>query len=258
MADDLREGAAPGAWEPPLKFEERLKTLVPPAMRIAYLHRKNLRRGESELGLVPFLANRERVSVDVGANQGVYAYAMLPHSRAVHAFEPNPKLFRMLSAWATDRCVLHREALSNASGAAELLIPRGHGGGFSNQGASLSAVKVSGDHRKVPVRAVRFDDLGIAGVGFMKIDVEGFELQVLEGAAETLRRDRPNLLVEMEERHTGTPLPQMVRTVCAYGYDAFALVGGALTPFARLDVEARHRNPARPGDYVFNFIFLPA
>ena len=250
--------AQPGDWEPPLKFEERLKALVPPSARIAYLHAKNLRKGEAELALVPFLANRERISVDVGANQGVYAYAMLPHSRAVHAFEPNPKLFRMLSAWASARCVLHREALSNASGAAELLIPRGHSGGFSNQGASLSAVKVSGDHRKVSVQAVRLDDLALGDIGFMKVDVEGFELQVLEGAAETLRRDRPNLLIEMEERHTGMALPDMVRTVCAYGYDAFALVDGTLTPFGRMDVEARHRKPARPGDYVFNFIFLPA
>ncbi|HEY3948490.1 FkbM family methyltransferase [Phenylobacterium sp.] len=244
-------------WEPPLKFEERLKALVPPAARIAYLHRKRLRKGEAELRLVAFLADRARVSIDVGANQGVYAYALLPHSRQVHAFEPNPKLFRMLRAWAKARTgvVLHAEALGDVSGPADLLVPMG-GRGFSNQGASLSAVKVSGEHRKLTVQAARLDDLGIEGVGFIKIDVEGFELQVLAGAAATLARDRPNLLVEMEERHTGRPLPQMVAAVTAHGYDALALVDGVLTPFARLDL-ARHHGDPWSEHYVNNLIFLP-
>ena len=246
-----------GAWEPPLKFEERLKALLPPLARIAYLHRRNLRSGEPELRLVSILADRNRVSVDVGANKGVYSYALLAHSQSVHAFEPNPKLFRVLSGWAKGRVVLHPEALGNVSGLADLLIPRSENG-FSNQGASLSATKVSGDHRKLVVRALQFDDLGIGNVGFMKIDVEGFELEVLEGAANTLRRDRPNLLIEMEEAHTKTPLSAMVEKVTAYGYDCFALVRGTLTPFSRLDQEKHHRNPACREDYVFNFIFLPA
>lgn len=245
------------AWEPPLKFEEHLKRMLPPRARIAYLHDRNLRKGEPELRLVPILADKRRVSIDVGANKGVYSYALLPHSKAVHAFEPNPKLFRVLSDWARGQVELHPEALSNVSEVADLLVPRS-ANGFSNQGASLSATKVSGDHRKLPVRAVRFDDLGIGDVGFMKIDVEGFEREVLEGAAETLRRDRPNLLIEMEEAHTHVPISDMVATVMGYGYNCFALVRGTLTPFARLDPEAHHRRPASREDYVFNFIFLPS
>ena len=47
----------------------------------------------------------------------------------------------------------------------------------------------------------RLDDLALGDVGFVKIDVEGHELAVLRGAAETLQRNRPPLLVEAEERH---------------------------------------------------------
>ncbi|MDB5467116.1 MAG: FkbM family methyltransferase [Phenylobacterium sp.] len=243
-------------WEPPLKFEERLKALLPPRARIAYLYNRNLRNGEPELHLISVLSDKRRVSIDVGANKGVYSYALRPHSKAVHAFEPNPKLFRVLRSWAHGQVELHPEALSNVSETADLLVPRSENG-FSNQGASLSATKVSGDHRKLAVRAVRFDDLGIRDVGFMKIDVEGFEREVLEGAADTLRRDRPNLLIEMEEAHTKVPITDMVGTVTAYGYSCFALVRGTLTPFARLDPEKHHRSPACREDYVFNFIFLP-
>ena len=239
-----------------MKLEERLKALLPPLVRIRYLYRHNLRSGEAELGLIPFLADRRRVSIDVGANKGVYAYALMPYSQAVHAFEPNPKLFRMLSSWGKGRVVLHTEALSNATGEATLRVPFS-AKGYSNQGASLSAVKVSGSHGEVPIKAVRLDDMGITNVGFIKIDVEGFEKEVLEGAAETLRRDRPTLLIELEEVHTKTPLAEMVAGVNAYGYSCFVLSHGALTPFDQIDVVARHSKPARREDYLFNFIFLP-
>jgi len=244
-------------WEPSHTLRERLKGLLPPDLRIRYLYRRALRAGESEIGLVRYLADPRRVSIDVGANKGIYSYAMLRHSASVHAFEPNPKLFRMLASWATNKVTLHQVALSNESGSANLLVPIGRGGRYSNQGASLSAIKVSGDHGVVRVETRRLDDVAISNVGFIKIDVEGFEQEVLEGAKETLRRDRPNLLVEMEEIHTKTPLADMIDAVCAHGYECIALVRGVLTRFDRIDVTAHHSGPAAPSDYVFNFMFFP-
>jgi len=244
-------------WTPPLTFEERVKAaLVPPQLYIRYLYRKELRRGEQEIRLIPWLADRDRVSLDVGANKGVYSFALLAHGAAVHAFEPNPKLFDVLHSWAKGRATLHRLALSNATGTAELLVPK-RKRGYSNQGASLSATKVSGAHGTLRVETARLDDLGIANVGFIKVDVEGFEQEVLEGARQTLLRDRPNLLIEMEEKHTRASLSEMVSQVCAYGYRCYALRHGTLAPFGRIDIERHHRNPPSRRDYIFNFIFLP-
>jgi FkbM family methyltransferase len=244
-------------WMPPSTLTERLKhRIVPPALYIRYRYAREIRHGEKEIRLVPFLARRDRISLDVGANKGVYAYAMLAHSAAVHAFEPNPKLFAMLQGWAGGRVQLHAVALSSTSGTADLLVPRTTAG-YSNQGASLSSVKVSGAHGTVKVDAVRLDDLVMPPVGFIKIDVEGFELEVLKGAAETIRRDRPNLLIEIEEAHTAAPLPELIAEVCAYGYRCLALRRGTLRVFEQIDVEAHHRKPRSREDYIFNFIFLP-
>jgi len=240
-------------WLPPESIEEKLKRLVVPAgLYIRYLYQKELRKGEPEIRLVPFLASKERISLDIGANKGVYAYALLGHSAAVHGFEPNPKMFRVLESWARDRLALHAIALGDASGTADLLVPRSRHG-YSNQGGSLSQVRMEGETcGVVSVEVARLDDLGIANVGFMKIDVEGFECQVLAGAQETLRRDRPNLLVEIEEWHAKRSLPDMIAEICAYGYRCLVLCRGALMSFEH------YRSHAKAGDgHVFNFIFLP-
>ena len=126
-------------WTPPLNFEEKLKKyLLPPQVYIKRLHAKELRRGEKEIGLVPFLCHPEKTSLDIGANKGVYAYAMLPYSRDVHAFEPNPKMFDILSAWGRDKITTAPIAIGNENGRFDLRIPR-TAAGFSNQGGSLKA-----------------------------------------------------------------------------------------------------------------------
>ncbi|MEX2454759.1 MAG: FkbM family methyltransferase [Rhodospirillaceae bacterium] len=91
----------------------------------------------------------------------------------------------------------------------------------------------------------------------MKIDVEGSELRMLDGARNTIARDRPTLLVEIEEAHTGIPLDESIAYVRAMGYAAYFYDrhGRCLRPYA--DLRTKQRHPAGRGAYVFNFIFLP-
>ncbi|MBR0672349.1 FkbM family methyltransferase [Neoroseomonas soli] len=242
-----------------MNLEERFKAaFIPPRLQLRWLVARERARGERELALVPRLARRDRVSLDIGANRGVWSEVMRRHSAAVHAFEPNPKMFRELARAAGPGVTVHRIALSDRSGTAELLVPRGTRG-YSNQGASLSAGKIgAAEHRAVTVEARRLDDLDLGEIGFIKIDVEGHELAVIEGARETLRRCRPNLIVEIQEVHAGRPIGEALAAVCAHGYAAFALDGGELRPVAEIDLPARH-GPGIPRDrYLFNWVFLPA
>ena len=252
----------PAGWAPPFSLEERLKHMfVPPSLYMTYKAAKERRLGEPEFALIPFLCGRDKTSIDVGANVGVWSWAMARHSKRVHAFEPNPKnlskLRRNLGGLAN--ATIHGVALGDRAGEATLRIPRG-AKGHSNQGASLSRIAV-GDDRAFTALAVeqrRLDDCAISHVGFIKIDVEGFEQAVLDGARETIARDRPNLLMEIEEAHTNIPIDDSVRRVEELGYRCLYLRRGTLTPFSLFDAAADHRNSKAPEDYVFNFIFLPA
>jgi FkbM family methyltransferase len=236
-------------------FEERLKSgLIPGRLYIRYRVLKEKRRGEAELALVPFLADRRRNAIDAGANKGTYAYVIAGCARHVFAYEPNPKMFDVLRRTAAHNVTASPIALSDVSGQATLRVPLGSKG-HSNQRGTLRDLSGADSFTPVKVEARRIDDLDLSDIGFMKIDVEGFEAAVLRGAEKTIDRDRPNLLIEIEEKHTGRPIEESLAAVLRYGYEGLFVKDGAMKSLSLFDPERDHRNPE--GGYVFNFIFLP-
>ena len=232
--------------------------VLPARWTLRYRLWKERRRGEGELSLLPFLCPRGRTALDIGANVGVWTEAMRRCGAHVHAFEPNPKLFAMLRAGAASRGVtLHDVALSDRTGDAVLMVPRSRRG-YSNQGATLSARKI-GDREfgAVTVATGRLDDLDLHDVGFVKIDVEGHEREVIAGAQETIDRCRPTMIVEIEERHTGRPIAEDLTAIGALGYEPYCLIDGVVTAVARVDLDRHHRHASDRRAYVFNWIFLP-
>ena len=246
------------SWSPTSGLEERLKGfLIPPALYIRMRAAKEWRRGERELRLLPLLVDPRRDAVDVGANKGVWTWFLARMVPVVYAFEPNPKAFAVLRRGAAANVVCQSVALSDSSGTASLNVPEGTKG-YSNQGSTLRALPEGRRHASLVVETARLDDLELQDVGFVKIDVEGHESRVLEGARETLARCRPVLVVEMEEKHTGRPVEKQVEEVEALGYVCLVLHHGLLKPFRAPSVGVVHDRQESQDTYIFNFIFLPA
>ena len=134
--------------------------------------------------------------VDVGANVGNHSLfaATVLNAPKVIAFEPNPAAFRILSYNVllnklSDRIDLRQAGLFSATGKA--LIDRSV---ERNLGATSVRASPDGD-----LDLLRGDDaLDSTEIGFIKIDVETLEIQVLEGLRSTLLRCRPVLLVEVD------------------------------------------------------------
>lgn len=245
-------------WTPPSTLEEKIKrALTPPRLELARVVARELKRGEPELRLAPLLADKDRLALDIGANRGVWSHVLARAGAQVHAFEPNPKLFAVLDAAKPKGATAHQIALSDRDGEAVLKVPL-YARGYSNQHASLEDARVGDNaYGEVRVRTARLDTLELAPVGFMKIDVEGHERAVLEGARETIARDKPALVIELEERHTGRPIEESVAEVEALGYQALVVKNGRLRRLDGFDPDADHRARAEQPGYVFNFVFLP-
>src|SRR5258708_38746844 len=99
-----------------LPFREKLTMLVPPAWfyrrRIAY----ELRTGEPELAILAELMPRGGTAVDVGANEGFFAYALAQVADRVVAFEPNPDYAAFARWMLRGRAAVHRPALAAKPG----------------------------------------------------------------------------------------------------------------------------------------------
>jgi FkbM family methyltransferase len=234
-----------------LSFEERLKSaLIPGPLYLRNLAARRLRRGERELHAVSLLAEPGMVALDIGANKGVYSYLLSRICRTVEAFEPNPKICELLRRCVPANVTVHEVALSNQSGMTEMLLPIHRTGRFSNQGGTLQSKKVEGkEFGTWPVEQRRLDDYNFTDVCFIKMDVEGFEFEVLEGAAQTLAREKPTLLIEIDEKQNKRPMEDSFKALADYGYDGYCM-NKALHHIGRYKT-ADGFHP--PGD---NFIFF--
>lgn len=157
------------------------------------------------------------LALDIGGNIGNHALWFSRYFRAVHAFEPNPATFELLrfnSRWVSN-LQLHALGLGDQPGTFEMEEdPENFGGSAIRQGGK------AGTGRSVQIRVERLDDLPIdtTDLCFMKIDVEGFESKVLQGAAQTIRQRQPLVVFEQhtsEFVNGSTPSIEMLR---AWGY----------------------------------------
>lgn len=249
------------------RAKDVVRRMIPAHVRFERAGRAFLADGEREVHLLHELVEPGTTAVDVGANVGDYTYALgqaVGLAGRVISVEPIPDLARML-ARATRRLgwpvTVVNAALSAEAGVARLFVPTENGRrktGF----ATLEPRRERGTVHEVPLR--RLDDVcaDVPGrISFVKIDVEGHELGVLRGGAETLRRHRPNQLIEIEQRHSSVPIGQTFEWLSGAGYRGeFLGEDGAPQALATFDVE-RHQTSrldrvGTPG-YVSNFIFYP-
>ena len=243
-----------------MSFEEKLKNiLIPAGLYYKFRAYRERARGEAELRLIPFLADKNKASIDIGANKGVYTYWLSKFSSHVYAYEPNLKIFKILNAGTkgagASNVTTSSVALSNNSGASVLRIPAGPKGD-SNQGASLNYKKVGDTYSEATIELRTLDEENISNIGLIKIDVEGHELEVLQGAEKTIKENRPILIIEIEQIHNRVPIVEAIERVCAMGYRALFLLDETLTDFSTFDPDVHH-NPEKRQSYIFNFIFLP-
>jgi FkbM family methyltransferase len=151
------------------------------------------------------LVKEEDVCLDIGANLGLTTLllATLAPRGQVYAFEPNPTTFEMLKRNITQngatQVSCHNLALSSASGSLRFWSnEKALACSFAIRAEDSATAEVFSDFITVP--AISVDDfvaqVGLNRLDFIKIDVEGFELDVLAGCADVLRRFRPTIFVE--------------------------------------------------------------
>lgn len=143
----------------------------------------------------------EVVFFDIGANVGNHVVFLADHVQQVHAFEPHGRLFEHLSKHVEinqiSNAKLHPFGLSNS----DATLPY-YEGPEGNRGAGSFVADHDAGNRHVGDLELHHGDSfvrqhHISSIDLMKIDVEGFEQQVLEGLKESLATYRPIIVTEL-------------------------------------------------------------
>lgn len=152
------------------------------------------------------LSRSHELALDVGAHVGAVSAYLARKFAKVIAFEAIPSTFGFLRR--------NTEGLSNVTALNIAIGPEAGEVFLAHYPKHGQLSHVTGDVQEdktarigpIPVRTI--DSMELSGVSFIKIDVEGFELPVLEGAVGTLERCRPLILLEQagnDEKHFGRP-----------------------------------------------------
>ena len=213
---------------------------------------------DPEYWLIPLFCRPDKVSVDVGANMGIYAFAMAKYAQAVIAFEPNTDLWPSLRRFLGDRVRLEDAALSDSAGQAEFRVVADNTGVATiepNNPLSMIDRRETIAMRSVTTRTL--DSFGLSDVSFIKIDVEGHEEAVLAGGRETIAGCRPAVLVEAEDRHNPGAPARVADWFATLGYEGFFIKNRRLLPVQSLSAADTDPLGLDGGIYINNFLYLP-
>jgi FkbM family methyltransferase len=164
------------------------------------------------LGLGTVVRSGDEV-IDVGAALGMYTVPLadlVGRTGRVSSFEPQRRglftvrLLRALTGPHNGR--VSRIALGPHEGRSTIVVPFRNGfpifgHGHVEEGAGEEAGRRRRSHAPMSTIDAWCEQNRIGRVSFIKVDVEGFEPSVIEGAVATIDRDRPSLLLEIEDRH---------------------------------------------------------
>jgi FkbM family methyltransferase len=152
----------------------------------------------------PYLAHLDQfcesagTAVDIGANRGFYTYSLSKRFQHVHAFEINDEITSWIKQYNPGNIELVNCGLSSMAGTAKLHLPVTRGLALVGYGTLHRNILPEADaYVEKECRIALLDDFGIADVDFMKIDVEGHEMEVLKGAVKTIEQSRPIILIEV-------------------------------------------------------------
>ena len=186
------------------KILNKFTYLVPKLLRLNYLYYINFFIGdeaEHEMYKLDKFIKKKGFAIDVGANLGLYSFALtkIKKIKKIYSFEPNKTLTKYLKL--NKKIKVFHYALSNKKTNSILSIPFINGIEYSGWGFTndKNIWPLNTKFKKKKILSRRLDSFNFKNICFIKIDVEGNELEVLEGGRKLFLDSKPNCLIEIQK-----------------------------------------------------------
>ena len=217
-----------------LKFFTKFLKIIPKSKRIFFwnLLYKLEKESEPELFNLELFIKEKGNAIDVGSNQGIYSYKLskINKIKRIFSFEPNKKLTDFFQ-YKINKVKLYNFALSNKNEKRILVTPKKN----QYEYHGLSRIKEKNNflnkknyvERKIICK--KLDNFKFRNVVFIKIDVEGHELEMLEGSRRFFIQNKPNCLIEIEKKNILKVIKFFKSLKCGYIVNNISYLGIRLT-----------------------------
>lgn len=160
-------------------------------------------------------------ALDIGANVGNHSLYFSDFFSSVHSFEPNLRTYKILklNAELAENITCHNMGLSDITTEAKLNLCEDNLGASSVRYANGAGVSVS-------VKLVQLDEFAEVKerISLMKIDVEGLEFEVINGAKNTIKDNQPFILFEQTDVEIVNGTSRCIELLRSLGYRSFASI----------------------------------
>jgi len=161
---------------------------------------RGINKGESwEPHIVSFLRNyldKESVFVDIGSNYGWHSLIASSLCKTVHSFEPQSLIYSLqkesIRKNKFENIIQYKKGLGSIITQSNLSPINYHENGLN---IGDLGVGLNGEN----IEIITLDSINIEKVDLIKIDVQGYENFVIEGATKTIEKNRPIIIIEIEE-----------------------------------------------------------
>jgi FkbM family methyltransferase len=149
------------------------------------------------------LCSKDKTMLDIGAHTGTYSISLAEHCKSVYAFEPQRMIYYSLCGGVALSSIKNVYCKNVGLGSHEQVgTCTINGISLDGGGATIHTPHNSMVLYKEDIEIITLDSLHLENIGFIKMDVENNELQVLQGGVQTLKRSNyPKILFEMNEQN---------------------------------------------------------
>lgn len=228
---------------------------------------KNKKGIEPELLLISKFITKGDVCFDIGANKGYYTYKfeMLTASNNIYTFEPIPENYDFLKR-IFKKSNIFKIALSNENCFSKFKIPIVNNKLLHTRGKlNFKIIEPNeNDFKTINVECMTLDDFilkqNINKINFIKIDVEGNEHNVIYGATETIKKFKPIMLIEIEQRVHDFDINEIFKYILKLGYkiNFYDLEKLEFKPINDFTVQKhQNQNNIKSTSYINNFFCIP-